>query len=518
MKIREKKAAKEAAKELQNQENGGKAKKGKKRKKAPIIISIIVVVFLIFTAVSCSMSSDAGAYVTTTTATRGEIQESVSTSGTVSSERQEVIFAQVGGKLAKVNVTAGDGIKKGETLISYDMETAEDMLKQASLQQNKSNAGYDAAMSDNSKNQAKLNEANTNLGVLEQQLTDWNAYLDDLEEELSEHQRVNGNALAEESYNLATRSEELQAELEALDKTDKSYEKKAAKIKEELQEVSEDISYNQYKQQTVGTSDYVAEMQSEIARVQGEIAEFEKYKAEMESQKASSEGIVMDSYDKEQYAVDKELAAMSYEEAEADYNQAKKGVVAEFDGIVMECSAVEGSTVTEGMQLLTIASSQEVKVTFSASKHDVEKLEEGQKADVIVSGNTYEGTISKIDRMATLNASNTPMVGVEIHIENPDDKIILGLDARLEIYTDKAENALLIPVEAINADKEGDFLYVVENGVVVRKPIVCGISSDTQTEVLEGITEADQIIVSSLTGIEEGMAVVVMPSQTVVEQ
>ena len=33
MKIREKKAAKESAKELQNQENGGKAKKGKKRKK-----------------------------------------------------------------------------------------------------------------------------------------------------------------------------------------------------------------------------------------------------------------------------------------------------------------------------------------------------------------------------------------------------------------------------------------------------------------------------------------------------
>ena len=79
------------------------------------------------------------------------------------------------------------------------------------------------------------------------------------------------------------------------------------------------------------------------------------------------------------------------------------------------------------------------------------------------------------------------------------------------IYTDKTENALLIPVEAINADKEGDFLYVAENGIVVRKPIVCGISTDIYTEVLEGITEQDAIILTSSSDLEEGMAVTVMP-------
>ena len=107
------------------------------------------------------------------------------------------------------------------------------------------------------------------------------------------------------------------------------------------------------------------------------------------------------------------------------------------------------------------------------------------------------------------------MVGVEVHLTNPNDKIILGLDAKLTVHTDSAQNTLLIPVEAINADKNGDFLYVIENGMVVKRAITCGISSDEYTEVLDGITEEDQIIVNSLTGIslEEGMAVTAVPME-----
>ena len=107
------------------------------------------------------------------------------------------------------------------------------------------------------------------------------------------------------------------------------------------------------------------------------------------------------------------------------------------------------------------------------------------------------------------------MVGVEVHLTNPDDKIILGLDAKLTVHTDSAQNTLLIPVEAINADKDGDFLYVVENGCVARRPVTCGISSDEYTEILDGITEEDEIIVSSITGesLEEGMAVTVVAQE-----
>ena len=283
----------------------------------------------------------------------------------------------------------------------------------------------------------------------------------------------------------------------------------------ELQDISSSQARNSYVQSIANSSDYVVSMQNEIATVQEHITECENYKAEMQSQKGSSEGTILNGYQSQAYAADKDLAQLTYQEAQEQYDAAKKGIVADFDGIVTECTGVSGASVTEGAQLITLESSQNVKVSFDASKSDVAKLAIGQKVDITISGNKYEGEISKINRMATLNASNTPMVGVEVHLTNPDDKIILGLDAKLTVHTNSAQDTLLIPVEAINADKNGDFLYVIENGMVVKRAITCGISSDEYTEVLDGITEEDQIIVNSLTGIslEEGMAVTAVPME-----
>lgn len=484
-------------------------KRRKKRKKAPIIIAAILIIFLVWRLVACSTAGTAAAVVTTTTPIVGDLQESISTSGSVQSEEKKVYFAPVAGVLGEVKVAAGDSVKAGETLVSYDEEAVERQYKEATLQQTISDSTYKEAMAGSSKSQAKLNEANTNLAVLEQQISDHEAYLESLQQKLSQNQRDTSNALAEESFNLSQRSAALQQELNALEEGTEAYSQKAA----ELAEVSAAQSRNSYLQQVASSSssDYAVNMQKEIDSVTKNLSKMKEYKAEMESQKASNENGVLDSNQRAKYEADSEIAALSFQQAEEDYYTAKQGITAEFDGIVTECAAVEGATVPEGTQLLTLENSGQVKVVFSASKYDLEKLEVGQNAQVTISGSVYEGSISKIDRMARTNESGTPMVGVEIHLNHPDDKIILGLDAKIEIYTHKTENALLVPVEAINADKEGDFLYVVENGIAVRKPVVCGLSSDTYTEILEGITETEQIILTSYTALEEGMPVMAMP-------
>lgn len=480
-----------------------------KGKKTRIIIIIVAIVLVIVLLMSCGGGGSTAVVVNTINPSRGTIEETISTSGTVVSEETQVVFAPVSGMVEAVNVTAGDTVKKDDVLVAYDMEEMDKILKQAELQQTQSKAVYQGTLSDNSKNQAKLNEANVNLGVLNQQIADNEALLKQLQDELATSQRDTANALADESYNLSQNLATLKEELASLDSKSPEY---AAKLKE-IDEVNSEISYNQYVQQTSANSEYVAEMQDKIADVQKTLADYEEYKARMESQKTSSEGAVLDSYDKQKFAVDNELATMTYEQALEDYEVAKLGLRAPFDGVITECTVVQGATIAEGVQLLTLQNSEKVKINFSASKYDVEKLREGQKATVEIAGNTYEGEVSKIDRMATINASNTPMVGVEVHISNPDDQIILGLDAKLQINTDSAEDTILIPMEAINADKDGDFLYIVEEGVVVKRPIVCGISSDEYTEVLEGITETDQIIVSAYSELTEGMAVTAMPQQ-----
>ena len=484
-------------------------KRKKKRKKAPVIIAALVILVVVWRLASCALSGTATAVVTTTVPVRGDLQESISTSGVVESEVKKQYFAPVSGILGAVNAAAGDAVKKGDLLVSYDEEQLERSLKQASLQLTMNTSTYQSAMKDSAESSGRLREANTNLAVLNQQISDYEAYLESLQEKLEQNQRDTSTGLAEESYNLSARAASLEQEMKSLSPDSPEYAEKYR----QLQEVTTAQSRNGYLQQIASSSssDYAVKMQKEINDVTRRLNECKEYKAEMETQKNTSENTVLDSYQKQKYEADREMANMTYQQAEEDYYTARQGLSAEFDGIVTECSAVEGATVTEGLKLLTLAASNEVKVSFSASKYDLEKLETGQKAQITTSGNIYEGEISKINRMAAVNASNTPMVGVEIHVTNPDDKIILGLDAKIQIFTHKAENALLVPVEAINADKEGDFLYVVENGVVVRKPVVCGISSDTHTQIKEGIDENAQIIVASYTTLEEGMPVATVP-------
>lgn len=498
------KKKKEEAKVIKAEEAGVAVKK--KRKKAPIIIGIVLALFLVLRLVSCALTPDMGAVVITASAERGDLQESISTSGLVASGETKVVFSEVNGTIDQVMVAAGDLVHAGDLLISFDMEEMENKLEQAALQHTMSNAAYQGLLADNAENNGKLSEADTNLAVLEQQLADYKAYLKTLQNELNESKRVTSNELASSGLSLTQRQYELENELKNVEPDSD----RAKEIQKELTDIASQMAQNNYLQSIASNSDYVAETEQKIAEVQEHISECEEYKAKMESQKSTSEASVMSSYDKEQRTADNELAHMTYQDVEDEYNAAKRGVVAEFDGIITECTAISGAAVTKSVQLLTLASSEDVKVTFQASKHDVEKLEVGQSADVTIAGTVYQGEISKIDHMASVGTSNTPMVGVEVQLLDPDDKIILGMDARLNIYTHKSENTLLVPVEAINTDKEGDFLYVVEEGIVVRKPIVCGISSDTYTEVLEGITEADQIILTSYTALEEGMAVTAM--------
>ena len=66
---------------------------------------------------------------------------------------------------------------------------------------------------------------------------------------------------------------------------------------------------------------------------------------------------------------------------------------------------------------------------------------------------------------------------------------------------------MLVPYEAVNTDKDGDFCYVVRDGVIVRQDIVTGISGDTDVEIKEGILEGDTVVMSSNQTLTEGMQV-----------
>jgi len=70
-----------------------------------------------------------------------------------------------------------------------------------------------------------------------------------------------------------------------------------------------------------------------------------------------------------------------------------------------------------------------------------------------------------------------------------------------------------VPVEAVNTDTTGNFVYVVENGIVVRKDVTTGISSTSFIEITGGLEEGEDVITTISTDLAEGAAVAVIPTE-----
>lgn len=53
---------------------------------------------------------------------------------------------------------------------------------------------------------------------------------------------------------------------------------------------------------------------------------------------------------------------------------------------------------------------------------------------------------------------------------------------------------LTLPSAVINIDTRGSFVYVLKDGVVERRDIVTGLSTELETEVKEGLEEGEEVV------------------------
>lgn len=506
-----KKAEERKAQKAERKNARGEKPKMDKKKKRRIVLITVAAVLVLFIGVNKIFAKDMAMMVSTTEALRGDIKETVSTSGAVASEEVKTYFSKINGTIGVIQVKAGDTVESGEQMIAFDSVNAAHAKRQADLQAQANEGSYQNSVQRERENEGRLAEASTNLAVLKQQIADEENYIKELQAELDELQTNLSAYYNQAATNISIHGIQLQSDLEKA--VNEKNQGEIDRLNEEIKNNNIAAQQVSYQLGQMSNDSRVKELQNKISEEQDKVTHYKEYQAEMESQKASSEGGVMNAYQKSELEANHEISSITAQDALEDYSYATDGVLADFNGVVTELSVVEGAPVAEGTNLLTLANRDKVKVDISVTKYDLEKIAVGQKAEITVSGHSYEGEVVKINKMATVNASGTASVGAEIRINNPDDNIYLGIEAKVLIDTNEAKQVLLLPVECVNADKEGDFVYTVENGIVVRKNVTTGISSDTYIEITGGLTEGEQVISSVTTGIVEGMPVTAVPAE-----
>ena len=277
---------------------------------------------------------------------------------------------------------------------------------------------------------------------------------------------------------------------------------------DEYQNLQKLVQLNNYEQQN---NEQIKSWQDELEVYNDMLSEYKEYRSEMKSQKSSAEAGKLTGGAKEELEANNKTQTMDVEDSLENLDAAENGIVAEFDGVVTEMNAVEGGATAKGTQLLKLESTEDVVVRITVTKYDLSKIKEGQKAIITIGSREYEGEVLRINRMAEQNNSGAAVVGAEIKILNPDSDVILGVEAKVVINTEKVENAVLVPITAVNVDMDGEFVYVVENNILVKKPVATGISTDTMIQITDGLNADEQIVTSVTADLYEGMTVAAMP-------
>ena len=111
-------------------------------KKKQVIKVLGVVVIIGAVAGTTAFAGNSGIKVTTQQVTQGNVVRSIEVEGHIETEQEKAYYAQVTAPVAEFDLKAGDVVKKGDKLVTYDTQNYDRSVEQAQLQAKAAQAGY----------------------------------------------------------------------------------------------------------------------------------------------------------------------------------------------------------------------------------------------------------------------------------------------------------------------------------------------------------------------------------------
>ncbi len=173
---------------------------------------------------------------------------------------------------------------------------------------------------------------------------------------------------------------------------------------------------------------------------------------------------------------------------------AEGNVIAPASGTLASLSAVEGGFVSAAVPVAVISNAELLKISVSVSEALVPKLAVGDSVRVSVASVPVEftGTIRTIEQTAN---EQTKLYGVTVNVPDSVRGLLSGMFAEVTFFTEASAGTIAIPSEAILSKDGEQFVYIIENGAAVRVPVKPGLIGDGVTEILEGLSAGQVLVV-----------------------
>jgi RND family efflux transporter MFP subunit len=184
-------------------------------------------------------------------------------------------------------------------------------------------------------------------------------------------------------------------------------------------------------------------------------------------------------------------------------------IVSPVDGFVARRAADPGAFVGQNAPVVDVVDIGRVRLVANIVEKDLDQLQAGDQTQVEVDAFPGEMFMGRIARIAPVLDPATRTAPIEIEIPNPGFRLKPGMYARVTVTTDERKEALVVPTNAVvdTGGRRGVFL-AADNNTVAFRPVTVGIEENTQTEILDGLSEGDRVVTTGAAGLRDGDRVV----------
>lgn len=175
-------------------------------------------------------------------------------------------------------------------------------------------------------------------------------------------------------------------------------------------------------------------------------------------------------------------------------------VLAPTDGLINEVLIKEDSDIAESTaanglsDAFTIHTGGAVKMDIDTDELDIDLVKLDQTGTVTLDAypnESFDAVVTRISRVGTLDGTITTYP-VEVTL-GYDERLLEGMNGSAVILTSKKENVIVLPIELINEDSEGEYVYFqsADGKSYDRVAITTGLSNGVEAEITNGLKAGD---------------------------
>ncbi len=166
-----------------------------------------------------------------------------------------------------------------------------------------------------------------------------------------------------------------------------------------------------------------------------------------------------------------------------------------------------GTMVKDTTPILTLMDLSEMKMVVNVIEKEFIHLQKGQAVKITVTAFPDRAFTGRIQIITPALELQSRTAEIQISIPNPGFVLKPGMFGRAEILLRSNPKAVLVPIQSLLSESEKDFVYVLKENQVSRRPIRKGAVRDTVVEILQGLTPGEQVVTAGHYALKDGIQV-----------